>query len=217
MSIESAPRCGAVAHFVGRAWVKAFGWKVEGTAPEIAKCVFVAAPHTSNWDMPHMLGVAWALGLKVAWMGKKQIFRWPFGGLFKWLGGIPIDRSGANSMVRRAADLFDASSGLYLVVPVEGTRSYAPYWKSGFYHIAREAGVHIICSYLDYTRGVTGIGLVFKPSGDLAADMDRVREFYAQYEGRYPELQGPIRLREEDLLVDDLPAARAAAPAVAAP
>jgi 1-acyl-sn-glycerol-3-phosphate acyltransferase len=204
-----APRCGPVAHWIGRVWVKAFGWKVEGEPPPIAKCVFIAAPHTSNWDMPHMLGVAWALGLKVAWMGKKQIFRWPFSGFFQWLGGIPIDRSAQGNMVKRVAELFDRSEGLYLVVPVEGTRSRTEYWKSGFYHIAREAQVPIICSYLDYTRRVTGIGLVLEPTGDLSADMDELRKFYASYEGRFPEMQGPIRLREEDLLEEDRPAAKA--------
>ncbi len=182
---------------LGRIWVWAFGWKIEGVAPPIAKCVFIAAPHTSNWDMPHMLGVAWALGLKVAWMGKKQIFRWPFAGFFSWLGGIPIDRSAKHNMVQKVAELFDASPGLYLVVPAEGTRSLTEFWKSGFYHIAREANVDIICSYLDYTKSVTGIGLVMRPTGNLTADMDRLRAFYGQYEGRFPELQGPIRLREE--------------------
>lgn len=198
MSEQVAPRCGPVAHLLGRLWVKVFGWKVEGSAPPIAKCVFIAAPHTSNWDMPHMLGVAWALGLKVAWMGKKQIFRWPFEGFFKWLGGIPIDRSAKQNMVQKVAEVFANSPGLYLVVPPEGTRAHTEYWKSGFYHIAREADVDIMCSYLDYTRGVTGIGLVMRPTGDVVADMDRLRAFYAQYEGRFPELQGPIRLREED-------------------
>ncbi len=161
-----------------------------------------------------MLGASWTLGLKVAWMGKKQMFAWPFAGFFKRLGGIPIDRSTKGDMVKRVAAIFDSSDGLYLVVPVEGTRSYTEFWKSGFYHIAREAKVPIICSYLDYTRGVTGIGLVLEPSGDLAADMNRLREFYAPYQGRHPELQGPIRLREEDLLDDDLPT-RAASPSPA--
>ena len=198
MSKQIAPRCGPIAHLLGRAWVWIFGWKVEGAAPPIAKCVFIAAPHTSNWDMPHMLGVAWSLGLKVAWMGKKQMFPWPFRAFFMWLGGIPIDRSAKRNMVQKVAELFATTPGLYLVVPAEGTRSLTEYWKSGFYHIAREADVDIICSYLDYTRGVTGIGLVLRPTGDIIADMDCLRAFYGQYEGRYPELQGPIRLREED-------------------
>ncbi len=218
MADEHAPRCGPIAHLIGRLWCKVFGWKVEGTAPPIAKCVFIAAPHTSNWDMPHMLGAAWTLGLKVSWMGKRQMFRWPFVGFFKSLGGIAIDRSAKTNMVRKVADIFDASTGLYLVVPVEGTRSRTEHWKSGFYHIAREANVPIICSYLDYTRGVTGIGLVLEPSGDLAADMDQLREFYGDYEGRFPELQGPIRLREEDLLDQDIPRKESVAgPAAVAP
>ena len=175
-----------------------FGWKVEGATPDIAKCVFIAAPHTSNWDMPHMLGVAWALNLKVAWMGKKQIFQWPFAGIMKLLGGIPIDRSGPQNTVKMIADLINNSEGMYLVVPVSGTRAHTEYWKSGFYHIAHEANVPIICSYLDYPRGVTGIGLVLDASGDLSTDMDLLREFYEPYQGRYPELKSRIRLREED-------------------
>lgn len=210
MSQQRAPRCGTVAHLIGRIWVRLFGWKVEGVAPPIAKCVFIAAPHTSNWDMPHMLGVAWTLGLRVAWMGKKQMFPWPVRRFFKWLGGIPIDRSTNRNMVQKTADLFASSPGLYLVVPVEGTRARTEYWKSGFYHIAREANVDIVCSYLDYQRGVTGIGLVLRPSGDVVADMDRIRAFYAPYLGRYPELQGPIRLREEET-PDAVEAARCAA------
>ncbi len=211
MHAEKPPRCGRISHLIGRLWVRVFGWKVEGSAPPIAKCVFIAAPHTSNWDMPHMLGASWTLGLKVTWMGKKQMFAWPFEGFFKRLGGIPIDRSSKQDMVKKVAEIFDSSDGLYLVVPAEGTRARTEHWKSGFYHIAREAKVPIICSYLDYSRGVTGIGLVLEPSGDLAADMDRLREFYEPYKGRDPRLQGPICLREEDLLDDDLPVNKASA------
>ncbi len=198
MANQQLPRCGPVAHFLGRVWVKLFGWKIEGKAPPIAKCVFIAAPHTSNWDMPHMLGVSWDLGIKVAWMGKKQIFRWPFEGFMKALGGIPVDRSAKHRMVDKVADLFNESDAMYLVVPVSGTRSRTEYWKSGFYHIARAANVPILCSYLDYTKGTTGIDLVLEPTGDIVADMDKLREFYAPFEGRFPELQSRIRLREED-------------------
>lgn len=199
---QQAPRCGALAHIIGRIWIKAFGWKLEGVAPPIAKCVFIAAPHTSNWDMPHMLGAAWALGLRVAWMGKKQIFRWPFAGFMKALGGIPIDRSTSQNTVERAARLFEESDGLYLVIPVSGTRTRTEYWRSGFYHIADAAKVPIICSYLDYAKGVTGIDLVLETTGDISADMDKLREFYGPYQGRHREMKSRIRLREEEAQPD---------------
>ncbi len=198
MADRPHPACATVLHWIGRLWCAVFGWKVEGAPPPLAKCVFIAAPHTSNWDMPHMIGVAWALGLKVAWMGKKQIFRWPFAGFMKALGGIPIDRSGPHNTVKTVANLINDSEQMYLVVPVSGTRARTDYWKSGFYHIACEAKVPIVCSYLDYPRAVTGIGLVMEPSGNLSNDMDRIRTFYDPYQGRYRDLKSRIRLREED-------------------
>jgi 1-acyl-sn-glycerol-3-phosphate acyltransferase len=101
-------------------------------------------------------------------------------------------------LVAEAARLFAERDDLALVVPAEGTRSAASHWKSGFYHIARTAGVPIVCGYLDYARHRGGFGLVLMPSGDIRADMDRIRAFYADKAARYPEKFGPVRLQEED-------------------
>lgn len=161
--------------------------------------MLIAAPHTSNWDLPHMLACAWVLGIRPSWMGKRELFRFPFGGLMRWLGGVPVDRSRRTSLVQQVAARFAAVDALYLVVPPSGTRSRAPRWKSGFYHIARSASVPVVCAYLDYGRGVAGIGPVLVPSGDIPADMDRIRAFYTPIRGRYPELTTPMRLPEEDL------------------
>jgi 1-acyl-sn-glycerol-3-phosphate acyltransferase len=159
--------------------------------------VVIAAPHTSNWDLPFMLALAYALGVRPSWLGKRELFRWPFGWIMRLLGGIPVDRSARGDMVRQAVERFDAG-GLFLVIPPSGTRGRAECWKSGFYHIARGARVPIACGYLDYARRVGGIGLVFTPSGDVRADMDRLRAFYAPIRGRYPAHTTPVRLREED-------------------
>ena len=162
------------------------GWTVQGALPaDLHKCVFIAAPHTSNWDLPNTLMVAFALRLNIYWMGKASIFRFPFGPLMRWLGGISVDRSQSNNLVAASALAITRASGtLQLVVPPEGTRDKTRYWKTGFYHIAATAGVPILLSYMDYRRKCTGIGPVFVPTGDIDADMVRIKAFYAPFQGK---------------------------------
>lgn len=167
-------------------WLRLRGWTVLGSLPvEAQRSVFIAAPHTSNWDLPNTLMVAFVLRLNIYWMGKASIFRFPFRGLMLWLGGIPVDRSRANNLVAASAQAIRQSSGpLQLVVPPEGTRDKTRYWKTGFYHIAEAAGVPIVLSYMDYGRKVTGIGPLFVPTGDIDADMLRIKAFYAPFKGK---------------------------------
>jgi 1-acyl-sn-glycerol-3-phosphate acyltransferase len=187
-----------VARALGAAYLRLLGWKVEGVRPATPRAVLIAAPHTSNWDLPFMLAMAWVLGLRPSWLGKAELFRWPFGMLMHRLGGISIDRTERQNFVERAVGEFATRQELILVVPPSGTRSRAPHWKSGFYHIARLAGVPIVCTYLDYGRKRGGIGPVVTPSGDVRADMRRIRAVYTDVSGKYPALTTPVRLREED-------------------
>lgn len=167
-------------------YLKLAGWKVLGALPpEAQKCVFIAAPHTSNWDLPYTLMVAFVLRLNVHWMGKESIFRFPFRGLMMWLGGIPVDRSKSNNLVAASAQaLTEANGALQLIVPPEGTRSKARYWKTGFYHIAMSAQVPIVMAYMDYQRKISGLGSLFHPTGDLEADMVTIKAFYAPFKGK---------------------------------
>jgi 1-acyl-sn-glycerol-3-phosphate acyltransferase len=175
------------------------GWRLHGAIPhDVTRAVVIAAPHTTNWDLLYMLAVSWALGVRPAWLGKRELFWWPLGSVLGWLGGTPIDRSRRGNVVEQAAARLRAAERLFLVVPPSGTRSRAPHWKSGFYHIARTARVPIVCAFLDYERKVGGIGPVFVPSGDIGADMDRLRVFYRDVRGKYPDNETPIRLSEED-------------------
>jgi 1-acyl-sn-glycerol-3-phosphate acyltransferase len=184
---------------LGRLYLRLAGWRLEGRLPDhVQRAVVIACPHTTNWDLPYMLAVAWALGVRVSWLGKQELFRWPMGGLMRWLGGVPVDRSRRTNLVEQAAERLRAADRLFLVIPPSGTRSRAAHWKSGFYHIARTARVPIVCAFLDYERKVGGIGPVFIPSADLGADMERLRVFYRPIRGKYPDNQTPIRLPEED-------------------
>ena len=162
------------------------GWKVVGELPpHAAKSVLIAAPHTSNWDLPYTLMVAFVLRLNVYWIGKSSLFQPPFRGVMMWLGGIPVDRAQSNNLVAASsAAIQQASGALQLIVPPEGTRSGTRFWKTGFYYIAAGAGVPIVMAYLDYEKKVGGLGPVFQTTGDIEADMVAIKAFYAGITGK---------------------------------
>ncbi len=168
------------------AFLKATGWRVEGTLPaNTSKSVLIAAPHTSNWDLPYTLMVAFVLRLNPYWMGKASIFKVPFGGVMRWLGGIPVQRETSNNLVAASAEAIRAADfSLQLIVPPEGTRSKTRYWKTGFYYIALTAQVPIVMAYMDYANKRSGLGPVFVPTGDADADMAAIKSFYAPFKGK---------------------------------
>ena len=171
---------------------------METKNPSILRCVVIAAPHTSNWDFLLMLLFSSAFGLKIKWMGKSTLFIFPFGFFLRYLGGIPVNRGRKSKLVGKMVELFSSRKDLMLVVPVEGSRSYSKYWKSGFYHIAFGAEVPILPTFLDYNRRVGGFGLPLSASGNFRHDMQTLRDFYRPFLGKYPENSGPIQLREEN-------------------
>jgi 1-acyl-sn-glycerol-3-phosphate acyltransferase len=185
-TIFNTPGVSTALRAASRAWLKWAGWKVEGQLPPGAvKCVLIAAPHTSNWDLPYTLMVGFVLQLQLYWMGKSSIFRWPFGGLMRWLGGISVNREQSTNLVAASAAALQAASGsVQLVVPPEGTRDAVRRWKTGFYYIALTAQVPIVLAYMDYERKISGLGPVFTPTGDIERDMLTIKAFYAPFKGR---------------------------------
>lgn len=195
---HSLPRCSWLSHVIGRTLLPLLGWKPVGEVPrDMPKAVLIAAPHTSNWDFVWALLASWHFGLKIRWLGKEALFRTWYGGLLKRLGGVPVDRSAPHGLVGEVARTFKQSDQLLLMVPAEGTRGYRDYWKSGFYYMAREAGVPVMLGYLDYGTKEACIGRRFDPTGDLAHDMDVLRAWYTGRTAKYPEQYGRIRLRQE--------------------
>lgn len=180
---------------IARLLLRAFGWTLTRADPGTRRYVLVFAPHTSNWDFVVGLLAAWALGLKAHWMGKHSLFRGPLGPVFRFWGGIPVDRSRPGELSRQMAARFAAAEHFVLGIAPEGTRSFSDHWKSGFWHIARAAGVPVVMAYIDYPRKQVGMGASFVPCDDLEADFERIRRFYADKRGRFPDKESTIRPR----------------------
>lgn len=185
-TIFTTPVVNTVLRGFSIAFLKLAGWKVEGALPpEARKCVLIAAPHTSNWDLPYTLMVSFVLRMDVYWMGKQSIFKPPFSNTMQWLGGIAVNREQSNNLVAASAQAIVKADGMVqLIVPPEGTRSKATYWKTGFYYIALGAKVPIVMAYMDYAQKRAGLGPLFYPSGDIDKDMVEIKAFYAQFKGK---------------------------------
>lgn len=185
--MSRSPETPMILTLLARAAFRLMGWRAEGEAPNIPKYVMVAAPHTSNIDGLMLVLGAWLFGLKLHWMGKHTLFRAPFGWLLKAFGGVPIDRRAPRGAVQQMIQAFHEHERQILVVAPEGTRGKTDRWKTGFYYIAQGADVPMVLAYIDYARKVVGIGPVIHPSGDQAADMRLIHEFYKDKVARYPE------------------------------
>ena len=164
--------------------LKMLGWKREGSVRGTERCVVIAAPHTSNWDFFYTLLIAFAFRKKMYWMGKNTLFKKPFGPLVRWMGGIPVDREKASNLVEETIRCFRENRELCIVIAPEGTRGRVSYWKTGFYRIASGAEVPILPAYLDYKKKVGGFGGLIYTTGDIEADMIRIREFYSGKTGK---------------------------------
>lgn len=165
------------------------GWKTKGKIPDIKKFVIIAAPHSSNWDFVFFLLIIFKFKISIHWMGKHTMFRWPFKWLLKRIGGIPIDRSKKGHIVQSMAKAFELSKELIITIAPSGTREKVTTWKTGFYHIARQAKVPIVCGFIDYNRKTIGIGPTFKTSNDMDADMASIKLFYAPFSYKHSQTQ----------------------------
>ena len=158
----------------------------------------LGVPHTSNWDFILMLAIVWRCKLHVRWLGKASLFKGPGGPIMRALGGIPVERSAAHGLTDKLIADLRSKPGQALVITPEGTRSAGEYWKSGFYRIAEQAQMPVLLGFVDRATMTTGLGPVLELSGDVRADMDRIREFYRGKVGIRPGQEIEPRLRAED-------------------
>ncbi len=173
--------------WIGRTALKLMGWRIEGELPRLDKFVAIGAHHTSNWDFVIFIALKFVLRLNARWFGKHSIFRWPFGGLMRSWGGIPIQRHLSLNMVEQAIQGFRDNREFILVLSPEGTRRKVERWKMGFYHIAQGAGVPIVPGALDFANRRVVIGAPFQPTGDAEADLQVLLAFFRPYVPKKPE------------------------------
>lgn len=159
--------------------------------------VLLGVPHTSNWDLLFMLMISWRIGKPFHFLAKKSLFRRPMGAVMRALGGIPVDRSAEQGLVREIVAKAERGEQFLLVVTPEATRGRVEYWKSGFYRIARAAELPVVMGFVDSRRKECGLGPHFTLTGNVRADMDRIRANYAGMIGVRPDMSGEPRLREE--------------------
>ena len=168
-----------------RAVLRLGGWSLVGAFPDVPKLVLIAAPHSSWWDGVWGLLIKVAIGADVRFMGKQELFRWPLGGLLRQLGGMPIDRGAAKGVVEQMIEQFQQRERLWLGIAPEGTRKPVARWRSGFWHIAHDAGVPIFPVAFHYPDKTIQLGPLFPTSDDMDADITRLHAFYTPFKGKH--------------------------------
>lgn len=172
-------------------------WKLRTQPAPTRPTVILGAPHTSNWDFVFMLALAWKLQVDMRWMGKKSLFAGWRGPIMRWLGGIPVDRANPGRVVQEVTERIASGDVFGLVITPDGTRKGHSEWKSGFYRIARTADLPVTLGFVDRSTKSAGLGPTIDLTGDVRADMDAIRAFYADKSGFIPANRVEPRIREE--------------------
>jgi 1-acyl-sn-glycerol-3-phosphate acyltransferase len=184
---------------------RAQGWQAVSHGPIPKKAIIIAAPHTSNWDFLYFIGLTRDLRIAPSFMAKRQLFQWPLGRFMRDMGGVEINREAGGNYVQAMIDEFARRDEFLLTIAPEGTRDSVAQWRTGFYHIAMGAGVPLIVGMMDYAKKMGGLAQAFMPTGDYAADMARIEEYYRNTTPRYPH-----KAMQSILAASDQPYRRAA-------
>ncbi|HTS88045.1 MAG TPA: lysophospholipid acyltransferase family protein [Gemmatimonadales bacterium] len=185
---ESCPRRGSPAtRAIARALLRLGGWRIVGELPARSRFVLIVAPHTSNWDFLICILAMFGLGLRLSWLGKHSLFRFPAGSLLRWLGGEPLDRRATQGTVEAAIARFRSRKQWVLGLSPEGTRGRTERWKTGFHRIAVGAGVPILPVALDYGQRTLTLRELFWPGEDGAEDIARLHHLFTRSMALHPE------------------------------
>jgi 1-acyl-sn-glycerol-3-phosphate acyltransferase len=170
-------------------FLKLLGWKIKGSFdPAFPKCVIMVVPHTSWHDFFLGLFTRGILGLEMNFVGKKELFVFPLGYYFKWMGGAAIDRKKGKNHVEAIADIFEERKEFRLAIAPEGTRRRVAKWKTGFYYIALKAKVPIVPVAFDYKNREVVMHETFLPSGNIDADFKLLYKIFEGVQGKIPAL-----------------------------
>lgn len=163
---------------------KLLGWKIIGDLPDLKKYIIIVVPHTSNWDFVLGVVVRRILNPRIRFLGKNSLFKPPYGWIFKWLGGYPVDRQKSSAMVETVVNIFDKEESFILALAPEGTRSKVPRWRTGFYHMAVQAKVPIVMVGFDFRSKQVVVHSPFYPSGDLTKDLTYIQDQFKGIKGK---------------------------------
>jgi len=196
MAQPLTPPVGELIHrrgnFLTRGVAKSFmlltGWRFDGQLPNLRQFVIIVAPHTSNWDFPIGVMAMFALGLRGTFLGKDALFKPPFGFVFRWLGGVPVDRFSKNNVVEQTIAYFKTRDQMILAISPEGTRKRIERWRTGFYWVAVGAGVPIVPVAFDFPNKRYIIHPPQVMTGDAQKDIAHLRGFFAASQACRPEL-----------------------------
>ena len=177
--------------WLGRSVLWLGGWRMEGAFPDIPKLVLIGAPHSSNWDGIWGFSAKAAMGLDLRVIGKHQLFWWPLGSVLRRLGVTAVNRDLPQGVTAQAAALISDADRYWFGLAPEGTRKPIPRFRSGFWKIAKDAGVPVLPAYFDYSRKVIGIGTPFVLGDDMNADIDRIQAWYVQWPGKHRRVAQP--------------------------
>ncbi|HIW95602.1 MAG TPA: 1-acyl-sn-glycerol-3-phosphate acyltransferase [Candidatus Corynebacterium gallistercoris] len=187
-----------IRRFIAKTFWALGPWTLKSEEPPHYPSIYVAAPHTSNWDFILMLAVAWYCRVDMMWMGKKSLFEGWGGPIMRKLHGLPVDRENPKAVVDEIVARVDEAKTAGLVIAPDGSRGKNPYWKSGFYRIAQKTGMPVTLAYVDRPTKTVGLGPTFELTGNVGEDMDRIRAFFADKHGFRPENRVEPRLRMEE-------------------
>jgi 1-acyl-sn-glycerol-3-phosphate acyltransferase len=182
-----ARRGNALSRALATTAMRITGWRIEGAFPNVPQFVVIVAPHTSNWDFFVGVMAMFAIGFRGTFLGKHTLFRWPVSVVMRWLGGVPVNRSSSHNVVQQTIDYFDSRPQLLLALSPEGTRKKLPAWRTGFWYVAKGAGVPIVPAAFDYPARRIRIFPPVQPGEDIAADIARLRAHFSARMARHPE------------------------------
>jgi 1-acyl-sn-glycerol-3-phosphate acyltransferase len=195
---EQPPRRSRFLQAIGIFYFWMTGWRMTTTLPANPKMVLIAAPHTSNWDGWILIMASWIARVELNWMIKAEAVRWPLGWFIKWAGGVPIQRDASYNVVSSSAQKLKEADSMLLLVAPEGTRKKANYWKTGFYWIAHQADVPMLCARMDYGTKTVSFTGPYHPTGNIEADIEKIWDDYRDIVALHPEKFSDMRLREKD-------------------
>ena len=175
--------------WLGTLLMRVTGWKIIGHFPKDQRVVIVAGPHTSNWDFVLAMSLILSLDVNLHWVGKHSIFKKGFRRLLRKMGGIPVNRANPEALKNEIHNVTEKFKGFIIVISPEGTRKKVERLKSGFLRIANETNSKIMTAGVDFSKKTIELGDFFSPSGDVEKDLKFVKEYFANFTGKYPKLK----------------------------